>query len=199
VNTAEPHDPAATGTDPAPVRPLMAVPEVGPPPQAAVPHEHRATIPPRALAYQGRRAGLVTRTVASTIDAIVVGVLLTVVYLGLVAFTFVLKPQSFSWPAPSAVFALAGYLGMAVVYLTASWATTGRTYGDHVMGLRVVNFRGRRMRWAGAFVRAMSCTLFPIGLAWVVVSPQNRSLQDVVLRTSVVYDWREGAEREIRP
>jgi hypothetical protein len=32
------------------------------------------------------------------------------------------------------------------------------------------------------------CTLFPIGLVWVLVSGENRSVQDVLLRTSVVYD-----------
>jgi hypothetical protein len=32
------------------------------------------------------------------------------------------------------------------------------------------------------------CTIFPIGLLWVLVSQENRSVQDVLLRTSVVYD-----------
>ena len=155
---------------------------------------HRPSIPEAAQPYQGRRAGLVTRTVASVIDAIVVVLLLSVVYLGVAAARFLLDPQAFSFPAPKAVFALAGFLAMLTAYLTASWATTGRTYGDHVMGLRVVNFRGRHQRWAGAFLRALACTFFPIGLLWVAVSPENRSLQDVVLRTSVVYDWREVAE-----
>jgi uncharacterized RDD family membrane protein YckC len=57
------------------------------------------------------------------------------------------------------------------------------------MGLRVVNGRGRRMRPWTAVLRAGFCVLFPIGLFWVVVSPQNRSVQDVVLRTQVRYDW----------
>jgi hypothetical protein len=33
------------------------------------------------------------------------------------------------------------------------------------------------------------CVLFPILLFWVVLSRENRSVQDVLLRTSVVYDW----------
>lgn len=195
MNTAEPHD---DPSQPAPSQPLRVVRE--PSETVSRPgHEHRTTIPARALAHQGRRAGLVTRTVASTIDGVVVLVLLTVIYFGLVAFRFLVDPQGFTFPAPKAVFAIAGFLWSLVVYLTASWATTGRTYGDHVMGLRVVNFRGRRMRWSGAFLRALACTFFPIGLMWVAVSPENRSLQDVVLRTSVVYDWHEGAEGEMRP
>jgi len=46
------------------------------------------------------------------------------------------------------------------------------------------------MRFSIAFVRALVCVVLPIGLAWVAVSSKNRSLGDILLRTSVVYDWR---------
>ena len=45
--------------------------------------------------------------------------------------------------------------------------------------------RGSRLRCA---VRAVLCTIFPIGLLWVLVSGENRSVQDLLLRTSVAYD-----------
>ena len=61
--------------------------------------------------------------------------------------------------------------------------------GDRVMGLRVVGRKGKRMRWTGAFLRAVFCTVFPIGLFWCAISRENRSLQDMVLRTSVVHHW----------
>jgi uncharacterized RDD family membrane protein YckC len=57
------------------------------------------------------------------------------------------------------------------------------------MGLRVLNRSGDSMRPVGALLRALFCVAFPFGLLWIVVSAENRSLQDVVLRTSVVYDW----------
>ena len=60
-----------------------------------------------------------------------------------------------------------------------------------------MSFRGRRMSWPGAFLRAAFCVVFPLGLAWIVVSPRNRSVQDVVMQTSVVYDWsRVGVSGE---
>lgn len=31
---------------------------------------------------------------------------------------------------------------------------------------------------------------FTIGLLWVAVSRENRSAQDLALRTSVIYDWQ---------
>jgi hypothetical protein len=36
-------------------------------------------------------------------------------------------------------------------------------------------------------VRAVLCVIFPVGLLWVLVSQENRSAQDLVLRTSVIY------------
>jgi hypothetical protein len=40
-----------------------------------------------------------------------------------------------------------------------------------------------------ALLRAAFCVFFPIGLLWCAGSRANRSVQDVVLRSSVVYDW----------
>jgi uncharacterized RDD family membrane protein YckC len=78
---------------------------------------------------------------------------------------------------------------LLILYLAVSWMGNGRTYGDHVMGLRVVNRQGRRLHPLGALARAALYVIFPIGLLWVLISGQNRSLQDLVLRTSVIYDW----------
>jgi hypothetical protein len=45
------------------------------------------------------------------------------------------------------------------------------------------------MHWAGGALRAAFCVAFAVGVFWVLVSSSNRSVQDVVLRTSVIYDW----------
>jgi uncharacterized RDD family membrane protein YckC len=84
-------------------------------------------------------------------------------------------------------------LVLAVLYLTGSWAMTGRSYGASLLGLRVLSHRGRIPGWSLSFVRAVFCVFFPIGLFWVALSPNRRSIQDVVLRTVVVYDWRGAA------
>ena len=60
------------------------------------------------------------------------------------------------------------------------------------MGLRVVNYKGVRLRPVTSLLRAAFCVFFPIGLLWCAGSRANRSIQDVVLRSSVVYDWRPG-------
>ena len=65
-----------------------------------------------------------------------------------------------------------------------------RAVGGLVMGLRVIDFRGTRPRLAGSFARAVLSAGFPIGILWIAVSRENRSVHDVLLRTSVVYDWQ---------
>ena len=146
-------------------------------------------IPAAARAYQGRRAGVVTRVVASAIDLLVVIAIVCAIYGVLAGLLFLLNPTSFRWPSALVWSIPVIGFGVAVPYLTLCWRLTGRTYGDTLLGLRVVNYDGKRMRFVGALLRAVACVVFPIGLLWVAVSRANRSVQDVVIRTSVVYDW----------
>jgi uncharacterized RDD family membrane protein YckC len=147
------------------------------------------SVPREARPYQGHRAGLVSRLVAAGIDLAVTLATLIVVYAAWTTLVFILDPRGFSFPKPTLL--LDWLVGMIVltIYLTAAWSTTGRTYGQHVMGLRVVNVHGGRLRVWTAFLRAVFCVAFPVGLFWVAVSRENRSLQDVLLRTSVIHDW----------
>jgi uncharacterized RDD family membrane protein YckC len=79
-------------------------------------------------------------------------------------------------------------LTVAVVYLAAAWATTGRTYGTRLPGLRTRTTRHTRLGWTRSVLRALACVLLPVGLLWCGVSPSRRSLQDVVFRTVVLYE-----------
>jgi uncharacterized RDD family membrane protein YckC len=149
------------------------------------------TIPVEARPYQGQRAGIVTRVIANIIDLGIVVAVLVSAYVTVAATMFVLDPRSFTMPsAPPLVTIILIGMWVQGVYFTLTWCTTGRTYGDHLMGLRVVNFRGRRMSFIGASLRAALCVVFPVGLFWIVVSHGNRSVQDVAFRTSVIHDWK---------
>jgi uncharacterized RDD family membrane protein YckC len=150
---------------------------------------HVDPIPREARPFQGHRAGLVTRTAAVAVDLGIVIIALGVTYLAVFAFLFLLDPRTFTAPTPSPGLVFAIGCLLLTVYLAVSWMGTGRTYGNQVMGLRVVNNKGQRLHPFAAIVRAAFCVILPIGLLWVLVSGQNRSLQDLVLRTSVIYDW----------
>jgi uncharacterized RDD family membrane protein YckC len=152
-------------------------------------------IPREAQPYQGHRAGLVTRFTAAAIDFFVVCAVLAILYIAYATLLFLLNPRSFEFPSVS--FGEALLLGGLVLFLyqALGWWLTGRTYGTHVMGLRVVNIVGDRMHFAGAALRSALCVVFPIGLLWTLFSRSNRSVQDVVIRSSVVYDWSVRLDR----
>ncbi len=148
-----------------------------------------SVLPSAARPYQGLRAGVVSRVLANTVDFLVLVATLGGIYLVVAAILFLVNPTSFHFPSVSWGVVLAVGAGLSVIYLTACWGTVERTYGDHVLGLRVVSFRGHRMRWAGALVRAVLCVVFPIGVLWCAVNSRNRSVADIIVRSSVVYDW----------
>jgi len=52
-----------------------------------------------------------------------------------------------------------------------------------------------------SLIRALLCVYFPFGLLWAGIDRRHRSVQDLILRTSVVHDWlirpadpREGGD-----
>ena len=153
----------------------------------------RITVPPAARSVQGHRAGIVTRVLAGTVDGVVAVVAVAVGYAGTVAVVYVLSPRSFTFPDPALDLLFVCFLGFLTCYLALAWATTGRSYGGRLLGVRVVDSHGRRVRPLVALGRALLCVFVPIVLFWVIVSRENRSGADILLRTSVVYDWASTA------
>jgi uncharacterized RDD family membrane protein YckC len=132
---------------------------------------------------------MVTRTIAATVDTVVVLLVVTVGLLSVNAFMFVLDPRGFRVVGTSQAVLVEVALATAIVYLAGTWAMVGRSYGCHVMGLRVVDRRDRSPGLTKALLRAILCVFFPLGLAWCGVVRSRKSVQDLLLGTSVVYDW----------
>ena len=144
---------------------------------------------PGARAIQGLRAGVITRVIAGGVDyALVIGTTLGT-YVAWAVLLFLLDPRDYSFPSWPFLYFLVIGLFYLLVYLWLAFATNGRTIGAGIMGVRVVVRKGRRLRWFPALLRAAFCTVFPIGLLWCAISRENRSVQDIVLRTSVIHDW----------
>jgi uncharacterized RDD family membrane protein YckC len=139
--------------------------------------------------FDDEPAGIVTRTLAASIDLIVVLVLLIAVWAGVAAALFLARPARFTMPSPPHTLVIVLAIVGAVLYLTVAWATTGRTLGAQLMGLRVLSRRGGRLGWWRSTVRALAYVIFPLGLAWTIVDRRNRSVQDLLFASSVVYDW----------
>ena len=159
-------------------------------------HDHElSAIPREARAFQGQRAGIVTRFVAAAVDAGLVALVLVGAYLGWAGLLFLVDPRNFTFPDFRLFASLLVGAVVLGLYLTAAWAIGGRTGGNLLMGLRVVGVFGGDVGWLRAALRAGFYVLFPIGLFWVVIDPRQRSIQDRVLATAVVYDWKPRRRR----
>jgi uncharacterized RDD family membrane protein YckC len=151
------------------------------------------TVPAEARGFQGERAGIVSRVLANTIDFAILLVMLGAVYFGWSAVLFLRRGSGFHFPTVSYTNVYVAGTIVFSLYFAISWWSTGRTYGDHLLGLRVVNRRGDRLGFAISLLRAVLCVHFPFLLFWAAVN--NRSVQDIVVRTSVIYDWEVQPRR----
>ncbi|WP_338893548.1 RDD family protein [Rhodococcus sovatensis] len=137
-----------------------------------------------------RPAGIITRGAAAVIDLLVVCALMGSAYVGSMFLQLLFDPGSFSFESPAVKLSVSVLIGLSMLYLTVCWASSGRTVGAIMMGIRLVTPRHGLVRWPLAALRAFLCVLFAFGLLWVAVDRRRRSLQDIVLRTAVVYDWQ---------
>jgi uncharacterized RDD family membrane protein YckC len=151
----------------------------------------RRAAPPAARPTRpqhGASAGMVTRSLANVVDLLLVALLVCAGWLGVAAARFLVHPARFTLPSPGAQALLFIGLGVLAAYFAVTWAIVGGTYGDRLLAVRVVDRQGARLHWGRCVLRAVLCTIFPIGLFWVLVSGTNRSVQDLLVRTAVVHD-----------
>lgn len=136
---------------------------------------------------EGDTAGVVSRCLAALVDAIVVAAIGLAALLAFGGLRFLVAGPPLRLPDLSAW--LTGVVGwaIAVLYLTVSWATTGGTIGDWLLGLRVTGRAGRLLHVPRALLRAVLCIAFPVGLFWVPLSRRHASIQDVVMASAVRY------------
>jgi uncharacterized RDD family membrane protein YckC len=134
-----------------------------------------------------RNAGIVSRCVAAVIDLGVVVIAIGLLYVGIILTRLAVNPSAFRLPTIGVLFSTTVTFSISVLYLTGCWAVSGCTAGAVVMGLRVRGRKSERLPGVVALLRAVACVVFPVGLAWVAVDSQRRSLQDLVFRSRVVY------------
>lgn len=154
-------------------------------------------VPKEARPYQGERAGVVTRMVAGIIDALVVVTALFAAVVGVNGVSYMLDPRGFQFTSARPLTSLTAALVVTIGYLTVAWTTTGRSYGGHVMGLRVVTRRDELLGPLRALLRSALCAFFPIGVLWCA-GPAHRSVQDIATGSCVVYDWSPRGPRRRR-
>jgi uncharacterized RDD family membrane protein YckC len=143
-------------------------------------------------------AGIVSRGLAALADMVIVVVTMGALYMGLALTALIVNPASFRFPAPNLIFSTTVTLAVSVLYLTGCWTLSGRTVGSVLLGVRVVDRRANSLRIAAALLRALACVLFPVGLLWVAVDRQRRSVQDILLGSRVIYDRPSAPDAPVR-
>ena len=128
--------------------------------------QHRpvhSALPPAAKDFQGQRAGVVTRCLAAAVNFGVVVVMLAAVYFAIAGAMLLWDPKHADLPNfPRSLAVTTGGV-LAIIYLAASWSTSGRTVGDQLLGLRVEGRGGERLHILRSLLRACICVLFPSG------------------------------------
>jgi uncharacterized RDD family membrane protein YckC len=142
-----------------------------------------------AKEMQGVRAGFVSRTLANGLDAVVV-LALELALLLLIAVVRFLFTRLFKLPMLGPTLNVIVYWVIAIIYMTYGWSSTGKTFGKQLVGLRAVSQDGEPLSGSRAFLRALLYAIFLPGFALVLVSRKNLSLQDHLVGSNVVYDWR---------
>ncbi len=146
-------------------------------------------VPAEARGIQGHPAGLISRTIANILDLGLVFAFVAGTYVTWAGVKFLWQGREFTRPTPGFALAFAFMTVVHVVYFAVAWSTSGRTFGNRLMGLRVVGRSGRTLALGWASIRALLCVYFPFGLLWAGIDRRHRSVQDLILRTSVIHDW----------
>jgi len=140
---------------------------------------------------QRTRAGIVSRLAADGVDLVVVQVIFALIFLGYAFARFLLTNKPFELPHPPIGLTSTLQFLLLTTYLAWGWASTGRTPGKALLGLRVVTDEGKPLSIPRSIARAAMCAIVgPILLAWALVSRRNAGIHDLVLSTAVIYDWQ---------
>ncbi len=147
---------------------------------------------------QGNYSGGVSRLAAYAIDAFVSAGLFVLALAGGSYVIDIVTRHHVSWSRDNIVVAVV-FAGWQFLYFAYSWATTGKTPGMAILGIRVVRADGAAAEPVRAVIRTLafplSFLLCGLGFAGILVQREHRALHDVIAGTAVVYAWDARAAR----
>jgi len=162
-----------------------------------------APTPDDGPSVTARYAGIVSRGAAAIIDVIVFAALSAGMLFFLQAFVAMVNTEPFGESTIGSGVAAFAISWLLLFYFAGSWAVTGRTLGEGLMGLRVVRAKGGRVKALRSFVRFLftfvSLAFLGLGFAWMLIDRRRRTWQDIVARTVVVYDFDEHGVHHALP
>jgi uncharacterized RDD family membrane protein YckC len=148
---------------------------------------------------QGDYSGTVSRLAAFALDVVLSYLLFT---LALAAVNFsasIVAGHPVHWSRSGSVVVLIVSVVWEFVYFAYCWATTGKTPGMTLLGIRVVRADGAHAEPWRAVVRTLilpiSVALFWLSLPLILVQREHRAPHDLIAGTAVVYAWDARAAR----
>jgi uncharacterized RDD family membrane protein YckC len=148
---------------------------------------------------QGNYSGAVSRLAAYGLDLVISSFLFTLAVAAVDFVASIVVGHSVHWGRANSVVAGALYAVWLFLYFAYSWATTGKTPGMVVMGIRVVRTDGGHPETWRAAVRTLvlpiSVALWWVSLPLVLLQREHRAPHDLVAGTAVVYAWDARAAK----
>jgi len=159
---------------------------------------HRAEAVARE-SLQGDYCGAVSRLAAFALD-LVIGSFLFTLALAAVDFSIsIVIGHSVHWSRSGSVVVAAISVAWLFVYFAYCWATTGKTPGMVLLGIRVVRADGAHAEPWRAVVRTLilpiSVALFFVSLPLILLQRAHQAPHDLVAGTAVVYAWDARAAK----
>jgi uncharacterized RDD family membrane protein YckC len=148
---------------------------------------------------QGNYSGAVSRLVAYGLDLVISSSLFTLAVAAVNFVASIVVGHSVHWSRSDSVVVGALYAVWVFLYFAYSWATTGRTPGMVVMGIRVVRADGGHAETWRAVVRTLvlpiSLALWWVSLPLILLQREHRAPHDLIAGTVVVYAWDARAAK----
>jgi uncharacterized RDD family membrane protein YckC len=159
---------------------------------------HSAAAVARA-SLQGDYSGAVSRLAAFALDLVISSLLFTVTLAAVNFAASFVAGHSVHWSRSNNVVVDALFVVWEFLYFAYCWATTGKTPGMTLLGIRVVRADGAHAEPWRAVVRTLilpiSVALFWLSLPLILVQREHRAPHDLIAGTAVVYAWDARAAR----
>jgi uncharacterized RDD family membrane protein YckC len=154
--------------------------------------EAPAVLDDRAPVY----GGVATRAVALAIDSVIIWAALLIVGAAIAAIGALFGGIHFG---PVGKFLVgSGAIIFAGLYFVVAWTAAGRTVGQRMMGLRVVEYDGEQPHFIRSVIRTVMMGLCIVicfvGFIPVLFDRRRRGLHDIVARTTVLYVPEEAPD-----
>jgi len=151
-----------------------------------------------AVTQQGHYAGAFTRLVSFIIDQTVATAVFSFATAAISFVVALVTGDRVEFDYPGWLLGIS-YLVWLFIYYAYPWATSGKTLGMAIIGLRVVRRDGGVASVKCAVLRTLALPLsfltLGLGFVGIVTNREHRALHDRIANTTVVYDWDARAAR----